>query len=249
MSGHSKWATIKHKKGAADAKRGRIFTRLIKEITIAARMSGGDIDSNPRLRTAVSAAKAQNMPADNITRAVKKGTGELEGVSYEEINFEGYGPGGVAVIVETLTDSRNRTVAEVRHTFSRFNGNLGEQGCVSWMFEKKGIILFSKESAEEDALMEAALDAGAEDINDEGSMWEVVTRAGQLEAVKEALVKKGFKPESAEVSMVPQSTVQLAGKDASTMLKLMDAIEDLDDTQHVYANFDISEDEMEKLSA
>lgn len=249
MSGHSKWATIKHKKGAADAKRGRIFTRLIKEITIAARMGGGDVEGNPRLRTAVTAAKTQNMPSDNITRAIKKGTGELAGVNYEEITFEGYGPGGVAVILETLTDSRNRTVAEVRHAFTKYNGNLGEQGCVSWMFEKKGIILFSKESVTEDALMEAALDAGADDINDEGSMWEVLTRPGQLEAVKEGLIKKGFKPESAEVSMVPQTTVNLAGKEAATMLKLMDALEELDDTQHAYANFDISEDEMEKLSA
>lgn len=249
MSGHSKWSTIKHKKGALDAKRGKIFTKLIKEITVAARMGGGDPESNPRLRTAIAAARAQNMPSDNITRAIKKGTGELEGTTYEEITFEGYGPGGVAVMVEALTDNRNRTVAEVRHLFSKYNGNLGEQGCVSWMFEKKGLIYFSKDSVAEDALMEAALEVGAEDMNDEGSMWEVVTKPGDLERVRDALIAKGFKPESGEVTMVPQSTVKLTGKDAATMLKLMDALEELDDSQKVYANFDISEEEMEKLSA
>lgn len=249
MSGHSKWSTIKHKKGALDAKRGKIFTKLIKEITVAARMGGGDPESNPRLRTAIAAARAQNMPSDNITRAIKKGTGELEGTTYEEITFEGYGPGGVAVMVEALTDNRNRTVAEVRHLFSKYNGNLGEQGCVSWMFEKKGLIYFSNDSVAEDALMEAALEVGAEDMNDEGSMWEVVTKPGDLERVRDALIAKGFKPESGEVTMVPQSTVKLTGKDAATMLKLMDALEELDDSQKVYANFDISEEEMEKLSA
>lgn len=249
MSGHSKWSTIKHKKGALDAKRGKIFTKLIREITVAARMGGGDPESNPSLRTAISAARAQNMPSENITRAIKKGTGELEGTTYEEITFEGYGPGGVAVMVEALTDNRNRTVAEVRHLFSKYNGNLGEQGCVSWMFEKKGLIYFSKDSVDEDTLMEAALEAGAEDMNDEGSLWEVVTKPGDLEKVRDALIAKGFKPESSEVTMVPQSTVKLTGKDAATMLKLMDALEELDDSQKVYANFDISEEEMEKLSA
>lgn len=249
MSGHSKWSTIKHKKGALDAKRGKIFTKLIKEITVAARMGGGDPESNPRLRTAIAAARAQNMPSDNITRAIKKGTGELEGTTYEEITFEGYGPGGVAVMVEALTDNRNRTVAEVRHLFSKYNGNLGEQGCVSWMFEKKGLIYFSKDSVDEETLMEAALEAGAEDLNDEGSLWEVVTKPSDLEKVRDALVAKGFKPESSEVTMVPQSTVKLTGKDAATMLKLMDALEELDDSQKVYANFDISDEEMEKLSA
>lgn len=249
MSGHSKWNTIKHKKAAVDAKRGKTFTRLIKEITIAARAGGGDPETNPRLRTAVSSAKTQNMPADNITRAIKKGTGELEGVEYEEITFEGYGPSGVAVFVETVTDNRNRIVAEVRHVFSKFNGNLGEQGCVAWMFDKKGILMFPKESISENALMEAALDGGAEDINDEGSLWEVVTGPANLDSVKRAVEKAGFKPDNAEVSMIPQSTVKLAGKEAASMLKLMDALDEIDDVQNIYANFDISEEEMEKLSA
>jgi len=249
MSGHSKWSTIKHKKGAADAKRGRLFTKLIKEITVAARQGGGDVDSNPRLRTAIAGAKAKNMPSDNITKAIKKGTGEIEGVTYEEISFEGYGPGGVAVMVETLTDNRNRCVSDVRHAFSKYNGNLGETGCVSWMFERKGIFTFSKDDVTEDQLMEVAIDAGAEDIMDDGSFWQVLTAPGDFEAVQSALDGAGLKPLEAEVTMSPQSTVKLAGRDAQTMLKLMDALEDIDDIQNTFANFDISEEEMEKLSA
>ncbi len=249
MSGHSKWSTIKHKKGAADAKRGRLFTKLIKEITVAARQGGGDQDSNPRLRTAIATAKTNNMPADNVTRAIKRGTGELEGVSYEEIAFEGYGPGGVAVMVNTVTDNRNRCVSDVRHAFSKYNGNLGEQGCVSWMFERKGVFTFSKEDVTEEQLMEVALDAGAEDITDEENLWQVITSPEDFDAVHKAIDDAGFKPFEAEVSMLPQSTVKLTGKDAQTMLKLMDALEDIDDVQNTYANFDISEEEMEKLSA
>jgi len=249
MSGHSKWSTIKHKKGATDAKRGRLFTKLIKEITIAARQSGGDINANPRLRTAIATAKANNMPSDNITRAIKKGTGELEGVTYEEITFEGYGPGGVAVIVETVTDNRNRCVSEVRHAFSKYNGNLGEQGCVSWMFDRKGVLTFSKKDVTEEKLMEIALEAGAEDITDEENIWQVVTAPSDFENVRQALEKAGLKPLEAEISKVPQTTVKLTGKEAQSMLKLMDALEELDDVQHTYANFDISVEEMEKLSA
>jgi len=249
MSGHSKWSTIKHKKGATDAKRGRLFTKLIKEITIAARQSGGDMNSNPRLRTAIATAKANNMPSDNITRAIKKGTGELEGVTYEEITFEGYGPGGVALIVETVTDNRNRCVSEVRHAFSKYNGNLGEQGCVSWMFDRKGVLTFSKKDVTEEKLMEIALEAGAEDITDEESFWQVVTAPSDFETVRQALDKAGLKPLEAEISKVPQTTVKLSGKEAQSMLKLMDALEELDDVQHTYANFDISVEEMEKLSA
>lgn len=247
MSGHSKWASIKHKKAATDAKRGRVFTRLIKEITVAARMGGGDADGNPRLRTAIAAAKAQNMPQDNIKRAIKKGTGELPGQSYEEATFEGYGPGGTAVLVECLTDNRNRTVADVRHIFSKQGGNLGEVGCVNWMFEKKGIILVEKEKADEEQLMELALEAGADDMGVEDGNFQVITSPAAFEAVKAALEGKGVPIALAEVSMHPQSTVHLEGKEAERMLRLMETLEDHDDVQDVSANFDIDIDIMEKI--
>jgi YebC/PmpR family DNA-binding regulatory protein len=249
MSGHSKWSTIKRKKGAADAKRGKVFTKIIKEISVAARMGGGDINSNPRLRTAVLAAKAENMPRDNIDRAIKKGTGELEGVNYEEITYEGYGPGGVAILVEVLTDNKNRTVADVRHIFSKQNGSLGESGCVSWMFEKKGLTSLGKTGVDEDRLIEVALDAGALDVKDTGKEFDVTTPPGNFEQVKKKLEEAGFKPTYAEVTMVPQTTVRLTGKDAEQMIKLVEALEDSDDVQKVYANFDIADEEMERLSA
>ncbi len=249
MSGHSKWSTIKRKKGAADAKRGKLFTKLIREIMVAARVGGGDINANPRLRAAVLAAKAENMPKENIERAIKKGTGELEGTHYETLTYEGYGPGGVAMLLEVLTDNKNRTVAEVRHIFSKYNGSLGETGCVSWMFEKKGLILVDKAGVEEDRLIEVALDSGAIDVKDTGREFEVTVPPAQLEGVKRALEEAGFKSSYAEVTMVPQSTVRLTGKDAEQMLKLMEGLEDSDDVQKVYANFDIADEEMERLSA
>ncbi|OGP73076.1 MAG: transcriptional regulator [Deltaproteobacteria bacterium RBG_16_50_11] len=249
MSGHSKWSTIKRKKGAADAKRGKLFTKVIKEIMVAARFGGGDINANPRLRAAVLAAKAENMPKDNIERAIKKGAGELEGVNYEELTYEGYGPGGVAMMLEVLTDNKNRTVADVRHVFSKHNGNLGESGCVSWMFEKKGLILVDKGSVDEDRLIEVALEAGALDVNDTGKEFEVKTDLANFEAVKKALDDAGIKTSYAEVTMVPQTTVRLTGKEAEQMLKLVEGLEDSDDVQKVYANFDIPDEEMERLSA
>jgi len=249
MSGHSKWASIKHKKGKTDAARGQVFTKLIKEITVAARMGGGDPDSNARLRSALAAAKAQNMPGDNITRAIKKGTGELEGINYEEFSYEGYGPGGVAVMVQVLTDNKNRTTADVRRIFTRNAGNLGEGGCVSWMFDNKGLIVFDKAKATEDQLMEVALDAGAEDVNDAENMWEVITTAADFEKVKKSFDDRKMAYESAQLSMIPQTTVKLEGRDAEHMLKLMEQLEESDDVQHVYANFDISLQEMERLSA
>jgi len=249
MSGHSKWSTIKRKKGAADAKRGKLFTKVIKEIMVAARFGGGDINANPRLRTAVLAAKAENMPKDNIERAIKKGTGELEGVNYEELTYEGYGPGGVAMMLEVLTDNKNRTVADVRHVFSKHNGSLGEGGCVSWMFVKKGLITIEKSGADEDRLIEVALDAGALDVEDTGKEFEVTVPPGSFEEVKGRLDKAGFKCNYAEVTMVPQTSVRLAGKEAEQMLKLMEGLEDSDDVQKVYANFDITDEEMERLSA
>ncbi len=247
MSGHSKWSTIKRKKGALDAKRGKIFTKLIKEITVAARMGGGDPESNPRLRTAIAAAKAENMPKDNIERAIKKGTGELEGTQYEELVYEGYGPGGVAVLVEVLTDNKNRSIAEVRHIFSKHGGNLGENGCVSWMFDKKGLLVFSKDQVSEDDVMTVALEAGADDIKETEKEYEVTVDPSQFEAVKEAFDKAGIPYLVAEISMIPQNTIALEGKDAEKMLKLMDALEDSDDVQNAYANFDISEAIMETL--
>jgi YebC/PmpR family DNA-binding regulatory protein len=246
MSGHNKWSTIKHKKGAADAKRGKIFTKLIKEITVAARLGGADPEGNPRLRAVIDKAKAENMPKDNIERAIKKGTGELEGVSYEEINYEGYGPGGVAVLVEVMTDNRNRSVSDIRSIFTKCNGNMGETGCVSWMFDKKGLIVFSK-ATDFDKLFEAALEAGAEDVTDEGEQYEVLTDPMNFIEVRESLVKAGFKVDSADVTMIPQTMVKLEGKNAENMLKLMDRLEDNDDVQNVYANFDISSEEMERM--
>jgi YebC/PmpR family DNA-binding regulatory protein len=249
MSGHSKWSTIKRKKGAVDAKRGKLFTKIIKEIMVAARFGGGDMSANPRLRAAILAAKAENMPKDNIDRAIKKGAGELEGVNYEELTYEGYGPGGVAMMLEVLTDNKNRTVADVRHVFSKHNGNLGEAGCVSWMFEKKGLISINKSGVDEDRLIEVALDAGALDVKDAGKEFEVSTDPADFEAVKKVIEEAGFKYNYAEVTMAPQSTVRLTGKEAEQMLKLMEGLEDSDDVQKVYANFDITDEEMERLSA
>ena len=240
MSGHSKWATIKHKKGALDAKRGKIFTRLIKEITIAAKQGGGDPDGNPRLRGAIAAAKAENMPADNIKRAIQRGTGELEGVSYEEITYEGYGPGGVAVIVDVLTDNKNRAVSEIRHAFSKNGGNLGAEGAVSWMFTKKGVIAVDK-SVNEEKLTEVVLEAGADDLSDEGEHWEVLCDPKQFEAVTEALKAAGIKPEHAEVTMISSTYTKLEGSQANAMMRLLEVLEDLDDTQNVYSNFDMDE--------
>lgn len=241
MSGHSKWATIKHKKGAADAKRGKVFTRLIKEITVAAKQGGGDPDGNPRLRTAILAAKAENMPADNIKRAVQRGTGEIEGLSYEEILFEGYGPGGVAVMVDVLTDNRNRAVSEVRHAFSKNGGNLGESGSVGYMFAKKGVITLPKSAADEEKLTEIVLESGAEDLNDQGEHWEILTAPKEFETVRDAVTAAGLKPEHAEVSMIPATYQKLEGTQANAMLRLLDVLEDLDDTQNVYSNFDFDE--------
>lgn len=245
MSGHSKWHTIKHKKGAIDAKRGKVFTKLIKEITVAARTGGGDEAANARLRKAVSDAKAQNMPNDTIDRAVKRGTGDLEGVNYEEITYEGYGPNGVAVLIETMTDNRNRTVAELRHLFSKNGGNLGEAGSVAWMFDKKGYIIVNKEAKSEEELFEIALEAGAEDVKDDGDAFEILTEPDAFEDVSEAVKAAGIEPQAAEVSMIPQNYIKLEGSDAQKMLKLYEAIDDHDDVQKVYSNFDIDESEME----
>jgi len=247
MAGHSKWANIKHRKGAVDAKRGKIFTKLIKEITVAARMGGGDINANPRLRSAVLAAKAENMPKDNMERAIKKGTGELEGVNYEELSYEGYGPGGAAVLLESLTDNKNRAVAEIRHIFNKYGGNLGENGCVAWMFEKKGYLVVEQSAIDEEALMETALEAGAEDVREDGDNFEVVTAPEDYEAVKEAIDAAEIATLSAEVTMLPQNMSELAGKDAEKMIKLMDALDDCDDVQKVYTNADIPDDVMEAL--
>ena len=249
MSGHSKWASIKHKKAKVDAARGRIFTKFIREITVAARVGGGDPNGNPRLRTAVQAARAVNMPADNIDRAIKKGTGELEGVRYEEITYEGYGPGGVAVMVETLTDSKNRTVGEIRKLFSKNAGNLGESGCVAFTFHKKGYIQVEASKVDEDKLMGIALDAGAEDMQREESLFAVTTAPKDFEKVRDALGKSGIKPVAAEVTMVPASTVKLDGKQAEQMIRLMEELEEHDDVQHVYANFDIPEEILAAVSA
>jgi len=234
------------RRGAADAKRGKVFTKLIKEITVAAKIGGGDPDGNPRLRTVMDKAKAENMPKDNIERAIKKGTGDMDGVNYEETTYEGYGPGGVAVLVEVMTDNRNRTVSDVRSIFSKCNGNMGEAGCVSWMFDKKGLIVFPGD-VDFDTLFEAALEAGADDVSDEDGQIEVVTDPGAFMEVRDALDKAGFKPDSAEVTMIPQTMVKLEGKQAESMLRLMERLEDNDDVQNVYANFDISEEEMEKM--
>jgi YebC/PmpR family DNA-binding regulatory protein len=249
MSGHSKWSSIKHKKGAADAKRGKIFTKLIREISVAARFGGGDPSGNPRLRTAIAAAKAENMPKDNIERAIKKGTGELEGTHYEESVCEGYGPNGVAILVDLMTDNKNRTMAELRHAFTKYNGNIGSTGCVAWMFDKKGLITFEKDKVDEEKLMEVALDAGAEDINDEASTIEVVVDPKDFEKVKEAIDKSAIPYSFAKITMIPQNTVKLGEKEAEQVLRLVEALEDSDDVQDVYANFDIPDEILEKISS
>jgi len=246
MAGHSNWANIKHRKGAQDAKRGKIFTKLIKEITIAAKIGGGEPGSNPRLRTAIDKAKNENMPKDTIERAIKKGTGDLDGVNYEEGIFEGYGPGGVAVIVEFLTDNRTRTVADVRHIFSKHNGSLGVTGSVSFLFDRKGLISFAT-GQDFDAIFEAALEAGAEDVKDEGDAYEVITDPTNFIEVRDALATRGLQWETAEITMIPQTMVTLEGKQAEQMLKMMDKLEDNDDVQNVYANFDISDEEIASI--
>jgi YebC/PmpR family DNA-binding regulatory protein len=249
MSGHSKWATIKHKKAATDAKRGRMFTKLIREISIAAREGGGDPDSNPRLRTAIAAAKNENMPNDNIERAIQRGTGQLEGEQFEEVNFEGYGPGGVGMIIQVVTANRNRVVSDLRHLMSRHGGNMAESGAVGWMFSRKGQIMVPKEQANEDKMLSIVLDAGAEDLRDDGSSWEVLAPPEAFEAVRGALDQAGIKPDSAEVAWVPQNYVKLTGSQAAQMLRLVEALEEHDDVQHVFANFDIDETEMQAVMA
>jgi YebC/PmpR family DNA-binding regulatory protein len=248
MSGHSKWHSIKHKKAATDSKRGRIFTRLIKEMTAAARNGGGDPDANPRLRLAISTAKASNMPAENIKKAVMRGTGELPGIIYEDINYEGYGPGGVAIFMHALTDNKNRTVAEVRHLLSKNGGNLGETGCVGWIFERKGYFVVEKSTADEEKLMEIALGAGADDMREDGSNFEILTKPDNFDAVRAALESEKIATAAAEISMMPQNYVKLEGKNAQTMLKLMEALEDHEDIQNVWANFDIDESELKEAS-
>jgi YebC/PmpR family DNA-binding regulatory protein len=245
MSGHSKWHTIKHKKGAADAKRGKVFTRIIKELTVAARNGGGDPEKNPRLRTIVADAKANNMPRENIERAIRRGTGEEPGVTYDEVTYEGYGPGGVALMIETLTDNKNRTVGEIRHLLSKHAGNLAAENSVAWMFTRKGQVVVEKGGVDEEKLLSAALDAGADDMNDDESGWEIVCAPEHFEAVRDAVKGLGVEPASAAVAMVPQNYVKLVGKEAQQMLKLMEAIEDHDDVQHVWANFDVEEKEIE----
>jgi YebC/PmpR family DNA-binding regulatory protein len=245
MSGHSKWHTIKHKKGAADAKRGKIFTRLIKELTVAARNGGGDADINPRLRTIILEAKANNMPRENIDRAIRRGTGEEPGVSYDEVTYEGYGPGGVALMIETLTDNKNRTVGEIRHLLSKHAGNLAAENSVAWLFSRKGQIVVEKGKVDEDKLLSVALDAGADDMSDDGSAFEIVCAPEQFEAVRDAVKGIGVSPAAAAIAMVPQNYIKLVGKEAQQMLKLMEAIEDHDDVQHVWANFDVEEKEIE----
>jgi YebC/PmpR family DNA-binding regulatory protein len=248
MSGHSKWHSIKHKKAAADAKRGKIFTRHIRELTYAAKLGGGDPDSNSALRNAIDAAKAVNMPADNIKKAIMRGTGELEGVSYEGITYEGYGPGGVAILVECLTDNKNRTVAEVRHVFGKYNGNLGEKGCVGWMFKKRGMIIIPQSAVAEDELMEIVLENGAEDMKTEDEQYEVRTTVEDFTKVLDAIKAKNIEPESAEIAMIPSTFIKLTDKYAEQMLKLADKLEELDDVQNVWSNFDISAEEIEKYS-
>jgi YebC/PmpR family DNA-binding regulatory protein len=246
MSGHSKWHTIKHKKGALDAKRGKIFTRIIKELTVAARTGGGDPAGNPRLRTVIADAKAVNMPNENIARAIRRGTGEEEGVSYDEITYEGYGPGGAAVIIETLTDNRNRTVGELRHMLTKYGGNLGESNSVAWMFDRKGYIVVEKDKADEEALMAAVLEAGADDMGEDGDNWEITTDISTFDAVLEAVKALSVQPATAQrAAMLPKNTIKLEGKTAQQMLKLMDALDDHDDVQQVWSNFDIEEKEIE----
>ncbi|HLK11792.1 MAG TPA: YebC/PmpR family DNA-binding transcriptional regulator [Candidatus Binatia bacterium] len=249
MSGHSKWSSIKHKKAAKDARRGKLFTKLIKEITVAARLGGGDVNANPRLRTAVLTARQNSMPTDNIDRAIKKGTGELEGVTYEEVAYEAYGPGGVAILVQVLTDNRNRTVAEIRSLLTKHGGNMGAAGSVAWMFQKRGLITVERAGVDEDRVMEAALEAGAEDVREAGDILEVLTSAEGFEAVREGLEKAGVTLASAEVTMVPSSTVTITGKPAEQMVRLLEALEDHDDVQSVSSNMDIAAEELERLSA
>jgi YebC/PmpR family DNA-binding regulatory protein len=249
MSGHSKWSTIKHKKAAKDARRGKLFTKLIKEITVAARLGGGDINANPRLRTAVDKAKQSSMPNDNIDRAVKKGTGELEGVQYDDVQYEAYGPGGVAILVSALTDNRNRTVAELRHLFGRHGGNMGEAGCVAWMFQKRGVITLERGAVDEERLIEVALEAGADDVADQEEYFEVTTPPEAFDAVKRRLEESGIAVVEAAVKMVPQNTVSITGSAAEQLLRLLDELEDHDDVQDVAANFDIPPEELERLSA
>jgi len=248
MSGHSKWATIKHKKGALDARRGRVFTRLIREIAMAAK-SGGDPDKNPRLRTAITAAKAENMPSDNIKRAIQRGTGELPGATYEEMTLEGYGPGGVALLVELSTDNRNRTISEIRHLFTRNGGHVAEAGAVSWMFQKKGYIVIPKSAAREDDLMNLVLEAGGEDLRDDGENWEIITPPAAYEAVLEAVKKAGMQPTLTELGMVPQSYIKLEGAAATQMIRLVEAMEEHDDVQHVYSNFDVDQKQLEQVAS
>jgi YebC/PmpR family DNA-binding regulatory protein len=248
MSGHSKWSKVKHVKAVQDVKKGKVFTKIIKELTVAARIGGGDPNGNPRLRAAILAAKQANMPSDNVKRAIQKGTGELPGVNYEEITYEGYGPGGVALLVEVMTDNKNRTVSEMRHVFSRNNGNMSEAGSVSWMFSKKGSIVVDKKAASEDKLMELALEAGADDIQEDSSNYEILTLPENFEKVNTALTANQIPTISAEVAMVPQTWVKLTGKEAQQVLKLVEALEDHDDVQHVWANFDIEEEELVQLA-
>jgi YebC/PmpR family DNA-binding regulatory protein len=247
MSGHNKWSTIKHKKGAADAKRGQLFSKIVKEITVAARMGGGDIEGNARLRSAVMTARAASMPKENIDRAIKKGTGELEGYNLEEITYEGYGPGGVAILVNVMTDNKNRAVADIRHLFSKYNGNMGETGCVNWMFSKKGFASIEKSTVDEETLYDVALDVGAEDISDQGDTFEILIAPEDIEKLRTALEAKGIKYNQLEVQMVPQTNVTLAGKQAQQVLKLMDLLEELDDVQSISSNFDITDEEMAQL--
>jgi YebC/PmpR family DNA-binding regulatory protein len=249
MSGHNKWSSIKHKKGAADAKRGKAFTKIIREITVAARIAGGDPNGNPRLRTAIALAKMENMPKENIERAIKKGTGELEGVSYDENTYEGYGPGGVAVLVDCLTDNKNRTVADIKHLFERHGGSLGEPGCVAYMFEKKGLITIEKKLVEEEKLLELALESGAEDVKEEESEFNVITSPSDFEEVRKAIEGAGLSYSSAEITMIPKNTVDVEGKKAQQILNLLEALDDVDDVSHVYANFEISDEAMEALGA
>ncbi len=245
MSGHSKWASIKHKKGVADARRGRLFTRIIKELTVAARDGGGDPSMNPRLRTVIADAKAANMPADNVKRAIRRGTGEEPGVSYEEVTYEAYGPGGAALLIECLTDNTNRAVGEIRHLLSKHNGNLGTTNSVAWMFEKHGHVVVEQGSADEETLMTAAIDAGADDFREDGGNWEIVSSPEAFEAVREAVSAAGVTPLSAQIAMLPRSFVKVEGKAAQQMLKLMEALEDQDDVQHVWSNFDVEAREIE----
>ena len=249
MSGHSKWSTIKHKKAQKDARRGKLFTKLIKEITVAARMGGGDINANPRLRTAVITARQNSMPTDNIERAIKKGTGDLEGVTYEEVTYEAYGPGGVAMLVQALTDNRNRTVADVRNVIEKHGGNLASSGAVTWMFHKRGLLTVERAGIDEDQVMERALEGGADDVRDAGDLLEVVTSPESFEGVKDALEKSGVKLASAEVTMVPENTVAISGKHAEQMVRLLEALDDHDDVQNVSSNMDIAAEELERLSA